>query len=69
MVRITPEMMGEAMGVAAQTIRVGLQKGAFAFGAAYKQTGNQYTYVIFPEPARLVLGEESFNRMMEKKAI
>ncbi len=66
MVRITPEMMGEAMGVPAQAIRVGLQKEKLNIGVAYKQTGKQYTYVIFPEAARQVLGEERFNTMLSK---
>lgn len=59
--RITPEMMGQAMGVPAQAIRVGLQQGKLNFGTAYKQTGNQYTYVIYPEAAREVVGDKIFN--------
>lgn len=56
--RITPAMMAEALGVPVQTIRVGLQQGAFKFGTALQQTGNKYTYVIFPEKAMEVIGAE-----------
>ena len=69
MKRITPEMMGRAMGVPAQAIRVGLQQGKLKFGTAYKQTGNQYTYVIYPEAAREVVGDEVFNSWNLKNAI
>lgn len=68
MKRITPEMMGKAMGVPTQAIRVGLQQGKLNFGVAYKQTGNQYTYVIYPEAARATIGDAAYRRMMQDAA-
>ena len=69
MIRITPEMMAKAMGVPAQAIRAGLQQDKLNFGTAYKQTGTQYTYVIYPEKARQVLGDEIYNGMFSDKAM
>lgn len=70
MKRITPEMMGEAMGVPAQAIRVGLQLGKLPFGTAYKQQEDKgrYTYVIFPEAARATLGDAVYREMMQDAA-
>lgn len=56
--RITPAMMAEAMGVPVQAIRIGLQTGRLNFGAALQQSAERYTYVIFPEKAREVVGTE-----------
>lgn len=64
MKRITVAMMAEALGVPAQAIRVGLQQEKLKFGTAYKQSGDQFTYVIYPEIAREVLGAERYNAMM-----
>ena len=58
MKKITPAMMAEAMGVPAQAIRCGLQQGVLNFGIAMQQTGRKYTYIIFPEKAREVVGAE-----------
>lgn len=59
MKRITPEMMAEALGIPTQTVRIGLQREAFDFGKAFKQSGKyQYTYVIYPEKARAILGDK-----------
>lgn len=67
MLRITPEMMGNALGVPVQAIRVGLQQEKLNFGVAYKQdiSGNRYTYIIFPEAAKQTLGEERYTKMLE----
>lgn len=59
-------MMADALGVPAQAIRVGLQQEKLNFGAAFKQTGDQYTYVIYPEVAREVLGEVRYIKMLKK---
>lgn len=56
--RITPAMMAEAMGAPVQAIRIGLQQGKLNFGAALQQSGGKFTYVIFPEKAREVVGNE-----------
>lgn len=56
--RITPAMMAEAIGIPVQTIRVGLQAGAFDFGTAFQPSGRNYTYVIYPEKARETVGDE-----------
>ncbi len=56
--RITPAMMADAMGVPVQAIRIGLQQQKFNFGAAMQPSGGKYTYVIFPEKAREVVGSE-----------
>lgn len=58
MKRITPAMMAEAMGIPAQAVRMGLQQGVLNFGIAMQQTGRKYTYVIFPEKAREIVGAE-----------
>lgn len=46
--QISIERAAEIMGVSPQTLRVGLQKGVFPFGAAIKMPGSsRFTYVIF----------------------
>ena len=46
------------MGVSPQTVRVGLQKGVFPFGAAFKIPGStRYTYVIYPAEFERLFGE------------
>lgn len=66
MIRITPEMVGRALGVPAQAIRVGLQQNKLMFGAAYKQkeNGNRYTYIIYPEAVKTLIGETAYNKMI-----
>lgn len=45
---LTVEDAAAIMGVAPQTLRVGLQKGVFPFGAALRMPGSsRYTYVIY----------------------
>lgn len=66
MKRITVAMMAEALGIPEQAIRVGLQQEKLSFGAAYKQTGNQYTYVIFPGDALEALGPVRYEEMMRR---
>ena len=56
--KITPAMMAEAMGMPAQAIRLGLQQGVLNFGVAMQQSGRKYTYIIFPEKAREIVGAE-----------
>lgn len=58
MKRITPAMMAEAMGVPTQAIRLGLQCGHLTFGVAMHQTTKKYTYIIYPEKAREIVGDE-----------
>lgn len=69
-IRITPEMMGKALGVPTQAIRVGLQQEKLHFGVAYmqKEDGDRYTYVIFPEAARQTLGDARYNDMLAAAA-
>ena len=46
------------IGVSPQTVRVGLQKGVFPFGAAFKIPGStRYTYVIYPAEFERLFGE------------
>ena len=65
MVRITPAMAGKALGVPAQAVRVGLQQGKLNIGTAFKQTGDQYTYVIYPEALKALVGEQVFQNIIE----
>ena len=56
--KITPAMVGEALGMPVQAIRVGLQQEKLDFGVALKPTGRQYTYIIYPEKIRALVGEK-----------
>ena len=48
------------MGVSPQTVRVGIQKGVFTFGAAVKMPGSsRYTYVIYTKEFERLFGEVS----------
>ena len=46
------------IGVSPLTIRIGLQRGLFPFGTAFKTTeeNNRYCYVLYPEKVREYLG-------------
>lgn len=56
---ITIERAAAVMGVSQQTVRVGLQKGVFPFGAAVKMPGStRYTYVIYTAEFERLYGEE-----------
>ncbi len=48
---ITIEQAAKLLGVSAQTVRIGLQRGAFPFGTAFRaaEDRKQYTYVIYPK--------------------
>lgn len=46
---ITIERAAAIMGVSQQTVRVGLRKGIFPFGAAVQLPGSsRFTYIIYP---------------------
>lgn len=46
---ITIERAAAIMGVSQQTVRIGLQKGIFPFGAAVQLPGSsRFTYIIYP---------------------
>jgi DNA-binding transcriptional MerR regulator len=51
--------VAELLGVSEQTIRIGLQRGLFPFGVAFKRDeGNQhYTYILYPEKVKEYLGQ------------
>lgn len=58
--RISIERAAEVMGVSPQTVRVGIQKGVFTFGAAVKMPGSsRYTYVIYTKEFERLFGEVS----------
>lgn len=58
--RINIERAAEVMGVSPQTVRVGLQKGVFTFGAALKMPGSsRFTYVIYTKEFERLFGEVS----------
>ena len=58
--RISIELAAEIMGVSPQTVRIGIQKGVFTFGAAVKMPGSsRYTYVIYTKEFERLFGEVS----------
>ena len=46
MSKITVNEVADALGVSPQSVRIGLQRGVFPFGAAVK-TSSKYTYIIY----------------------
>lgn len=62
MKRITPAMVGEALGLPTQAIRVGMQVGALDFGQVTNPSGNRYNYIIFPEKIRAVVGDKQMEK-------
>ena len=58
------------LGVSPQCVRIGLQRGAFPFGTAYKARKNspQYTHVIFPGKLREYVGEDIYTKWEEAHA-
>lgn len=58
---MTIKEAAEIIGVSPLTIRIGLQRGLFPFGTAFKtKEGNKrYCYVLYPEKVREYLGERS----------
>lgn len=57
---MTVQEAAELLGVTPLTVRIGLQKGAFPFGTAFKtsEDSKHYTYVIYPEIAKQYIGEK-----------
>ena len=56
--QISIERAAAIMGVSPQTVRVGLQKGVFPFGAAVKMPGSsRFTYVIYTAEFERLFGE------------
>lgn len=56
--QISIERAAEIMGVSPQTVRVGLQKGVFPFGAAVKMPGSsRFTYIIYTAEFERLFGE------------
>ena len=49
MKRITVASAAGQMGVSAQFVRIGLQRGTLPIGYAVKMSKNRYTYCIFQE--------------------
>ena len=45
-IKMTIGEAAEIMGVSPQFVRIGLQRGAFNWGCAFKGTGDRYTYYI-----------------------
>lgn len=44
--KLTVNEAAEIMGVSPQFVRIGLQRGVFSWGYAFKATGKQYAYYI-----------------------
>jgi len=51
-------MFAEAVGMDAQAVRVGMQQGKLDLGMAYKPTGRNYNYILFPEKVRAIVGDK-----------
>lgn len=66
MSKVRIEDVASMLGVTPQSVRVGLQRGAFPFGAAFKtkETNKSYNYVIYPEKLKEYAGEERYNEVM-----
>lgn len=62
--KITPKMIGEAVGMDPQAIRVAMQHGKLDLGDCFKK-GSTYTYIISPEKARKFMGNTAFIKMMQ----
>lgn len=66
MAKIRVEDAAIMLGVTPQSVRIGLQRGAFPFGTAFKtkETNRTFNYVIYPEKLKEYAGEERFNKVM-----
>lgn len=50
--------VAKMLGVSVETVRIGLQVGAYPFGTAFKAKGStHYTYVIYPQKVREYIGQ------------
>ena len=56
-----------ALGVSAQTVRVGLQKGLFPFGVAFKikDENKNYAYVIYPKKFKEFCEEVEYEELID----
>lgn len=52
--------VAEMLDTTPLTIRIGLQKGVFDFGVAFKRRADSknYTYIIYPEKVKEICGEK-----------
>lgn len=65
--RISVTAAAEIMGIAPQSLRIGLQRGRFQeIGDAFQGKGNYYVYVIYPEALKTKFGEDRVNEVMKK---
>lgn len=58
---MTVKEVAEMLGTTELTVRVGLQKGVFPFGTAFKvkEGGKHYKYVFYPEKVREFCGKSN----------
>ena len=54
------EIVAQKLGISPQTLRFGLQQGAFPFGTAIK-CNKEYAYVLYPKMVKEVVGVEIGN--------
>lgn len=51
------EQVAHALGISPQTVRFGLQQGAFPFGTAVK-CEKGWSYILYPQSVKEVIGIE-----------
>lgn len=58
------EEVAKMLGVTPLTVRIGLQKGVFDFGVAFKtrEDSKNYTYIIYPEKLREYCGGKEYEK-------
>lgn len=66
MTKIKVADAAKMLGVNPQFIRVGLQRGVFDFGAAFKtdDKNRSYSYVIYPEKLKEHVGKDRYREVM-----
>lgn len=66
MTKIKVSEAAKMLEVTDQFVRVGLQRGAFEFGTAFKKNDRSrtYSYVIYPEKLIAVVGENRYKEVM-----
>lgn len=66
MSKVRVEDVAIMLGVTPQSVRVGLQRGAFPFGAAFKtkETNKSFNYVIYPEKLKEYVGNSRYKEVL-----
>lgn len=69
MTKVTVSDAAEMLGVNKQAVRIGLQRGVYDFGVAFKNTdyAKKFTYIFYPERLKELVGSDRYEMVMRRR--